>query len=47
VPPAPGLWVALCAPARTPPATIARLNDAVRKALTHEQRLAVFRQQAG
>jgi tripartite-type tricarboxylate transporter receptor subunit TctC len=47
VPLATGLWLALYAPARTPPAAIARLNEAVRVAMTNEQTLAVFRQQAG
>ena len=47
VPLATGLWLALYAPARTPPNILARLNEAVRQAMTHEQTLAVFRQQAG
>ncbi len=47
VPLATGLWLALYAPARTPPAAIARLNEGVREALKHEQTLSVFRQQAG
>jgi tripartite-type tricarboxylate transporter receptor subunit TctC len=42
-----GLWLALYAPARTPPAVIARLNEAVREGMRNEQTLAVFRQQAG
>ena len=47
IPLATGLWLALYAPARTPPAIIARLNAAVREGMRHEQTLAVFRQQAG
>jgi tripartite-type tricarboxylate transporter receptor subunit TctC len=47
VPLATGLWLALFAPARTPPAVIARLNEAVREGMKNEQTLAVFRQQAG
>lgn len=47
VPLATGLWLALYAPARTPPNIVARLNEAVRQGMTNEQTLAVFRQQAG
>ena len=47
VPLSTGLWLALYAPARTPPAAIARLNEGVREAVKHEQTLSVFRQQAG
>jgi tripartite-type tricarboxylate transporter receptor subunit TctC len=47
VPLATGLWLALYAPARTPPAALQRLNEATRQALTHPQTLEVFRQQAG
>ncbi|WP_270936421.1 Bug family tripartite tricarboxylate transporter substrate binding protein [Falsiroseomonas oryzae] len=47
VPLATGLWLALYAPARTPPAAIARLNEAVREGMRNEQTLSVFRQQAG
>ncbi len=47
VPLSTGLWLALYAPARTPAPVIARLNEAVRTAMTNEQTLAVFRQQAG
>ena len=47
VPLSTGLWLALYAPARTPPAAIAKLNEGVRQAMTHEQTLSVFRQQAG
>ena len=42
-----GLWLALFAPARTPPAALARLNEAVREAVRHPQTVEVFRQQAG
>jgi tripartite-type tricarboxylate transporter receptor subunit TctC len=42
-----GLWLALYAPARTPPATIARLNAVVREGMRHPQTMDVFRQQAG
>jgi tripartite-type tricarboxylate transporter receptor subunit TctC len=47
VPLATGLWLALFAPARTPAPVVARLNEAVREAMRHEQTLSVFRQQAG
>ncbi|WP_165943539.1 Bug family tripartite tricarboxylate transporter substrate binding protein [Roseicella aquatilis] len=47
VPLSTGLWLALFAPARTPPAVIARLNEAAREGLRHEQVIGVFRQQAG
>jgi len=47
VPLATGLWLALYAPARTPPAILARLNEAVREGMRHAQTLEVFRQQAG
>ena len=47
VPLATGLWLALYAPVRTPPHILVRLNEAVRQGMTHEQTLAVFRQQAG
>jgi len=47
VPLSTGLWLALYAPARTPPAVVARLNEAVREGMKHEQTLSVFRQQAG
>ncbi len=47
VPLATGLWLALFAPARTPPAVVERLNAAVRQALQHPQTMEVFRQQAG
>jgi tripartite-type tricarboxylate transporter receptor subunit TctC len=47
VPLATGLWLALYAPARTPPAAIARLNEAVREGMRNETTLSVFRQQAG
>jgi tripartite-type tricarboxylate transporter receptor subunit TctC len=47
VPLATGLWLALFAPARTPPAIIARLNEAVREGARNAQTLEVFRQQAG
>jgi tripartite-type tricarboxylate transporter receptor subunit TctC len=47
VPLSTGLWLALYAPARTPPAIIARLNEAVRTGMRHETTQAVFRQQAG
>jgi tripartite-type tricarboxylate transporter receptor subunit TctC len=47
VPLATGLWLALYAPVRTPAPALARLNEAVRQALTHPQTLEVFRQQAG
>ena len=47
VPLATGLWLALYAPARTPAPVIARLNQAVREGMRHEQTLSVFRQQAG
>ena len=47
VPLATGLWLALYAPARTPPAAIARLNEAVRQGMQNETTLGVFRQQAG
>lgn len=42
-----GLWLALYAPARTPAPIVARLNEAVRQAMSNEQTLAVFRAQAG
>lgn len=42
-----GLWLALYAPARTPAPIVARLNEALRQGMQHEQTLAVFRQQAG
>ena len=47
VPLATGLWLALYAPAKTPPAVVARLNEAVREGMKNEQTLGVFRQQAG
>lgn len=47
VPLSTGLWLALYAPARTPPAIIARLNEALRTGMRHETTQAVFRQQAG
>ncbi len=47
VPLSTGLWLALYAPARTPPAVIARLNEAVRQGMRHETTQSVFRQQAG
>jgi tripartite-type tricarboxylate transporter receptor subunit TctC len=47
VPLSTGLWLALYAPARTPPAVIARLNEALRQGMQHETTQAVFRQQAG
>ncbi len=47
VPLSTGLWLALYAPARTPPAIIARLNEALRTGMQHETTQAVFRQQAG
>ncbi len=47
VPLSTGLWLALYAPARTPPAVVARLNAAVRDGVRHQQTLDVFRQQAG
>ena len=47
VPLSTGLWLALFAPARTPPAVVARLNEAVREGMKNEQTLGVFRQQAG
>lgn len=47
VPLATGLWLALFAPSRTPPAILARLNEAVREGLRHETMQGVLRQQAG
>ncbi len=40
-----GLWKAIYAPARTPPAVIARLNTAVREAMTAPSFIEVVRQQ--
>ena len=40
-----GLWKAIYAPARTPPAIIAQLNTAVRQAMTAPQFIEVMRQQ--
>lgn len=41
-----GLWLALYVPAGTPPAAIATLNAAVRRAMEDEQLIATFRNQA-
>jgi tripartite-type tricarboxylate transporter receptor subunit TctC len=46
VPLSTGLWLALYAPARTPPAIIARLNEAFRVGCRNDQLLAAFRNQA-
>ena len=46
VPLSTGLWLALYAPRGTPPAVVARLNEAFRQGAANDQLLATFRNQA-